>query len=126
MGEQRKTLRGINQWVTRSTTRAKLAQPDPTPLNVMPMKNMAVIVAGLLLLAGLFWWMKPAPTPVLAPVPLAGLAVAAQPAAAPAAPATPASGFTPAATRSAPVKIFTMPGIAIAAVVSIELIRACG
>ena len=35
------------------------------------------------------------------------------------------SGFTPAATRSAPVKTASTPGIAAAAVTSIETIRAC-
>ena len=46
------------------------------------MKNVVVILIGLLLLAGLFWWMKPAPPAVMAvasPVPQA--AVPAAPAA---------------------------------------------
>ena len=49
------------------------------------MKNTAVIIVGLLLLAGLFWWLKPAPPPVPATAPAAVLAAPLQPAAAPAA-----------------------------------------
>lgn len=51
------------------------------------MKNSAVIFVGLLLLAGLFWWMKPAPPPVVAPAPTAALATSAPQPAVPAAPA---------------------------------------
>ena len=48
------------------------------------MKNVAVILIGLLLLAGLFWWMKPASAPV--PAPAMAVAASAPQAAVPAAP----------------------------------------
>lgn len=52
------------------------------------MKNIAVMLAGLLLLAGLFWWMKPAPpVPVATPVAATATATATAQAVVPAGPA---------------------------------------